>query len=38
MIQQPSDFWSIPQAEVLAGLDTRQEGLESAEARRRLIN
>ena len=38
MIQQPSDFWSIPQAEVLAGLDTRQKGLESAEARRRLIN
>jgi hypothetical protein len=26
MIQQPFDFWSIPQADVLAGLDTRQEG------------
>ncbi|HVO66650.1 MAG TPA: magnesium-translocating P-type ATPase [Syntrophales bacterium] len=38
MIHQPSDFWSIPQAEVLAGLDTRQEGLENDEARRRLIN
>jgi Mg2+-importing ATPase len=38
MIKQPSDFWSIPQADVLAGLDTRQEGLESGEARRRLIS
>ena len=37
MIQQPSDFWSISQAQVLAGLDTRQQGLESGEARRRLI-
>ncbi len=37
-IQQPSDFWSIPQAEMLAALDTRQEGLESGEAKRRLIS
>jgi Mg2+-importing ATPase len=38
MIKQPSDFWSIPQADVLVGLDTRQEGLERAEARKRLVN
>jgi P-type Mg2+ transporter len=38
MIKQPSDFWSIPQVDVLVGLDTRQEGLESAEARKRLVN
>ncbi|MGO9137713.1 MAG: magnesium-translocating P-type ATPase [Syntrophales bacterium] len=38
MIKQPIDFWSIPQADVLAGLDTRKEGLESTEARERLIN
>jgi Mg2+-importing ATPase len=37
MIQQPSDFWSAPQADLLSGLETRQEGLESGEARRRLI-
>jgi P-type Mg2+ transporter len=37
-IQHPSDFWSIPQAAVLAALDTRQEGLESCKAKRRLIS
>jgi P-type Mg2+ transporter len=38
MIKQPSIFWSIREVDVLAGLDTRQEGLEGAEARRRLVN
>ncbi len=38
MIRQSPAFWSVPQADLLAQLETRQEGLESAEARRQLIN
>ncbi|MCX5845485.1 MAG: magnesium-translocating P-type ATPase [Deltaproteobacteria bacterium] len=38
MIRQPSYFWNIPQADLLAQLETRQEGLSSEEARRRLIS
>jgi Mg2+-importing ATPase len=38
MIRQPSSFWNIPQADLLAQLETRQEGLSSEEARRRLIS
>jgi Mg2+-importing ATPase len=37
MIRQPSYFWNIPQVDLLAQLETRQEGLSSEEARHRLI-
>ena len=37
MIQQPSNFWNIPQADLLARLESQPEGLSSEEARRRLI-
>jgi len=36
MIQQPSHFWDIPPADLLAQLESQQEGLSSEEARRRL--
>ena len=38
MIRQPYYFWNIPQADLLAQLETRQEGLSSEEARQRLIS
>ncbi len=38
MIRQPAFFWNIAQTDLLAQLDTRQEGLSSEEARRRLIS
>ena len=38
MIQQPSYFWNVPEADLLSQLETQQEGLSSEEARRRLIN
>ncbi len=38
MIQQPTNFWNIPQADLLTQLESQQEGLSSEEARRRLIN
>ena len=38
MIRQPPSFWNIPQADLMAQLETRQEGLSSEEARRRLIS
>jgi P-type Mg2+ transporter len=37
MIQQTPAFWSMPPADLLALLETRQEGLGSTEAKRRLI-
>ncbi len=37
MIQQPSNFWNIPQTALLAQLESHQEGLSSEDARRRLI-
>jgi P-type Mg2+ transporter len=38
MIQQRFDYWSIPRTDLLAGLDTRPEGLSSEDAKRRLIS
>jgi Mg2+-importing ATPase len=38
MIQQPSHFWNVPGADLLAQLESQQEGLSSEEARQRLIN
>jgi Mg2+-importing ATPase len=38
MIRQPAFFWNIPQTDLLAQLDTRQEGLSSEEARQRLVS
>jgi len=38
MIQQPSNFWNIPKADLLAKLGSQQEGLNNEEARRRLVN
>lgn len=36
MIKKISVYWSIPQADLLAGLDTRREGLTDEDAKRRL--
>ena len=36
MIQQPSHFWGVPPADLLAQLESQQEGLSGEEARRRL--
>ena len=38
MIQQMPSFWSIPPTDLLTQLETRQEGLSSVEAKRRLIS
>ncbi|MGD0279895.1 MAG: magnesium-translocating P-type ATPase [Smithella sp.] len=38
MIKQPPAYWSTPQTGLLTDLDTRQEGLSSEEAKRRLIS
>jgi P-type Mg2+ transporter len=38
MIKQPPLYWSIPQTDLLTGLDARQEGLSSEDAKRRLIS
>jgi Mg2+-importing ATPase len=38
MIQQPSNFWGIPQADLLVQLESQRDGLGSEEARQRLIN
>ena len=38
MIQQPSNLWNIPKADLLVQLESQEEGLSSEEARRRLVN
>ena len=38
MIQQPSYFWNVAEADLLARLESHPEGLSSQEARRRLIH
>jgi Mg2+-importing ATPase len=38
MIQQPSHFWNVPGADLLAQLESQPDGLSSEEARQRLIN
>lgn len=38
MIQQPPIFWNIPHADLLAQLESQQEGLGSEETRQRLVN
>jgi Mg2+-importing ATPase len=38
MIQQTPSFWSIPPTDLLTQLETRQEGLGSEEAKRRLVS
>jgi P-type Mg2+ transporter len=35
-MKQPQDYWKIPQAELVAVLETRQEGLSEDEAARRM--
>jgi len=37
MIQQPSLFWNMPEADLLAQLESQQDGLTGDEAKRRLL-
>lgn len=38
MIKQPPVYWNVPQADLLAGLNARPEGLNDKDAKRRLIS